>query len=148
MCAVEMEPGGVPWNLSISSSVAESTLNTFIRDTSFAPARGWDRPVAQVVINYSFPLTTEDYVHRIGRTGRAGKTGAAAILAGALLRSVPPSNPSELPRQSSWIIRQYCWIIVPYWWIKGQYTVLLDHQIVLLDDKTVSLKGSSCPHFS
>lgn len=29
----------------------------------------------QVVINYSFPLTTEDYVHRIGRTGRAGKTG-------------------------------------------------------------------------
>lgn len=30
---------------------------------------------AQVVINYSFPLTTEDYVHRIGRTGRAGKTG-------------------------------------------------------------------------
>lgn len=32
-------------------------------------------PDAQVVINYSFPLTTEDYVHRIGRTGRAGKTG-------------------------------------------------------------------------
>ncbi|GFH07782.1 DEAD box RNA helicase [Haematococcus lacustris] len=30
-----------------------------------------------VVINYSFPLTTEDYVHRIGRTGRAGKTGLA-----------------------------------------------------------------------
>eukprot|EP00983_Pelagomonas_calceolata_P128120 1161479-Pelagomonas_calceolata.AAC.14 len=28
-----------------------------------------------VVINYSFPLTTEDYVHRIGRTGRAGKEG-------------------------------------------------------------------------
>lgn len=32
-------------------------------------------PHVQVVINYSFPLTTEDYVHRIGRTGRAGKTG-------------------------------------------------------------------------
>ncbi|GFH17278.1 DEAD box RNA helicase, partial [Haematococcus lacustris] len=31
----------------------------------------------KVVINYSFPLTTEDYVHRIGRTGRAGKTGLA-----------------------------------------------------------------------
>jgi ATP-dependent RNA helicase DBP3 len=31
----------------------------------------------QVVINYSFPLTTEDYVHRIGRTGRAGKSGVA-----------------------------------------------------------------------
>jgi len=36
--------------------------------------------VSQVVINYSFPLTTEDYVHRIGRTGRAGKTGAAAAI--------------------------------------------------------------------
>jgi len=33
-----------------------------------------------VVINYSFPLTTEDYVHRIGRTGRAGKSGVAHTL--------------------------------------------------------------------
>lgn len=27
------------------------------------------------MINFTFPLTIEDYVHRIGRTGRAGKTG-------------------------------------------------------------------------
>jgi ATP-dependent RNA helicase DBP3 len=40
-------------------------------------ARGLDIPDVEVVINYSFPLTTEDYVHRIGRTGRAGKTGIA-----------------------------------------------------------------------
>ena len=39
-------------------------------------ARGLDIPDVAAVINYSFPLTTEDYVHRIGRTGRAGKTGA------------------------------------------------------------------------
>lgn len=39
-------------------------------------ARGLDIPDVEVVINYSFPLTTEDYVHRIGRTGRAGKSGA------------------------------------------------------------------------
>ncbi|KAK7367030.1 hypothetical protein VNO80_09036 [Phaseolus coccineus] len=32
-------------------------------------ARGLDIPDVEVVINYSFPLTTEDYVHRIGRTG-------------------------------------------------------------------------------
>eukprot|EP00854_Cymbomonas_tetramitiformis_P006863 gene6863-8197_t len=31
----------------------------------------------QFVVNYSFPLTVEDYVHRIGRTGRAGKTGVS-----------------------------------------------------------------------
>lgn len=38
-------------------------------------ARGLDIPNVEVVINYTFPLTIEDYVHRIGRTGRAGKTG-------------------------------------------------------------------------
>lgn len=38
-------------------------------------ARGLDIPDVEVVINYSFPLTVEDYVHRIGRTGRAGKSG-------------------------------------------------------------------------
>lgn len=43
-------------------------------------ARGLDIPDVEVVINYSFPLTTEDYVHRIGRTGRAGKTGVAHTL--------------------------------------------------------------------
>lgn len=40
-------------------------------------ARGLDIPHVQVVINYTFPLTIEDYVHRIGRTGRAGKTGVS-----------------------------------------------------------------------
>ena len=40
-------------------------------------ARGLDIPDVHLVLNYSFPLTIEDYVHRIGRTGRAGKTGTA-----------------------------------------------------------------------
>jgi len=40
-------------------------------------ARGLDIPDVEVVINFSFPLTIEDYVHRIGRTGRAGKAGLA-----------------------------------------------------------------------
>lgn len=40
-------------------------------------ARGLDIPNVEVVINYTFPLTIEDYVHRIGRTGRAGKTGVS-----------------------------------------------------------------------
>ena len=29
------------------------------------------------MINFTFPLTIEDYVHRIGRTGRAGQTGVS-----------------------------------------------------------------------
>jgi ATP-dependent RNA helicase DBP3 len=40
-------------------------------------ARGLDVKDIELVINYTFPLTIEDYVHRIGRTGRAGKTGIA-----------------------------------------------------------------------
>jgi len=38
-------------------------------------ARGLDIPNVECVINYTFPLTIEDYIHRIGRTGRAGKLG-------------------------------------------------------------------------
>ncbi|KAM5353622.1 hypothetical protein ACJ41O_000272 [Fusarium nematophilum] len=43
-------------------------------------ARGLDIPEVKLVINVTFPLTIEDYVHRIGRTGRAGKTGQAITL--------------------------------------------------------------------
>ncbi|KAH9067006.1 DEAD-domain-containing protein [Lactarius deliciosus] len=38
-------------------------------------ARGLDIPDVACVLNYSFPLTVEDYIHRIGRTGRGGKDG-------------------------------------------------------------------------
>ncbi|GMH08715.1 hypothetical protein Nepgr_010555 [Nepenthes gracilis] len=40
-------------------------------------ARGLDIKDIRVVINYDFPTGIEDYVHRIGRTGRAGATGMA-----------------------------------------------------------------------
>lgn len=40
-------------------------------------ARGLDIKDIRVVINYDFPTGVEDYVHRIGRTGRAGATGLA-----------------------------------------------------------------------
>ena len=40
-------------------------------------ARGLDIPLIQHVINYDLPQVPEDYIHRIGRTGRAGKEGSA-----------------------------------------------------------------------
>ncbi|RIB17944.1 P-loop containing nucleoside triphosphate hydrolase protein [Gigaspora rosea] len=43
-------------------------------------SRGLDIPDVRYVINYTFPLTIEDYVHRIGRTGRAGNKGISHTL--------------------------------------------------------------------
>ncbi|GAA6064540.1 hypothetical protein JCM10212_005644 [Sporobolomyces blumeae] len=40
-------------------------------------ARGLDIPNVTHVVNYDLPSDIDDYVHRIGRTGRAGNTGAA-----------------------------------------------------------------------
>ncbi|KAI8974305.1 P-loop containing nucleoside triphosphate hydrolase protein [Pilobolus umbonatus] len=40
-------------------------------------ARGLDIPDVEYVVNLTFPLTIEAYIHRIGRTGRGGKKGTA-----------------------------------------------------------------------
>jgi len=44
-------------------------------------ARGIDVSNIELVVNYDLPDDAEDYVHRIGRTARAGKTGKAVSLA-------------------------------------------------------------------
>ncbi|MEE9555457.1 MAG: DEAD/DEAH box helicase [candidate division Zixibacteria bacterium] len=44
-------------------------------------ARGIDVSGIELVVNYDMPANSEDYVHRIGRTGRAGKTGHAISFA-------------------------------------------------------------------
>ncbi|KAJ1505081.1 RNA-dependent ATPase [Coelomomyces lativittatus] len=64
-------------------------------------ARGLDIPHVTYVVNVTFPLTIEDYVHRIGRTGRAGHVGEAHTLfmdpgdkahAGALIQVLKQSH--------------------------------------------------------
>jgi ATP-independent RNA helicase DbpA len=52
-------------------------------------ARGLDIPALAMVVNFELPRDGDTYVHRIGRTGRAGETGQAFSLV----------TPSEAPRQ-------------------------------------------------
>ena len=42
-------------------------------------ARGLDVPKLDIVVQYSAPQELNNYVHRIGRTARAGDTGSAII---------------------------------------------------------------------
>ena len=53
-------------------------------------ARGLDVAEIEHVINYDFPLSAEDYVHRIGRTARVGASGlATSFVTGADRRFLP-----------------------------------------------------------
>jgi len=72
-------------------------------------ARGLDINDVEHVINYSMPLTIEDYVHRIGRTGRGGKNGNShtfftkndKTLSGELINILKEANenvPEELTK--------------------------------------------------
>lgn len=67
----------------ISQSQRERTLTRY-RNGTFSvlvatdvAARGLDVPAISHVVNYDLPQCAADYVHRIGRTGRAGRTGIA-----------------------------------------------------------------------
>ncbi|HET6167474.1 MAG TPA: DEAD/DEAH box helicase [Marmoricola sp.] len=63
-------------------------------------ARGLDVPRISHVINHDIPTDTESYVHRIGRTGRAGRPGAAISFVTPrethLLRAIEKTNRTKL----------------------------------------------------
>jgi len=70
----------------LDQSVRTRTLNGF-RDGTIAflvasdvAARGLDIPNVSHVFNFDVPIHSEDYVHRIGRTGRAGREGFTYML--------------------------------------------------------------------
>lgn len=72
-------------------------------------ARGLDIPHIEHVINYDLPQCPEDYIHRIGRTARAGAEGAAICLVApadkgkwkAIQRLLDPNATSDEPRTKS-----------------------------------------------
>ncbi|MEM9782238.1 MAG: DEAD/DEAH box helicase [Pseudomonadota bacterium] len=71
----------------LDQSVRMATLDGFrggavkVLVASDVAARGLDIPNVSHVVNYDVPTHPEDYVHRIGRTGRAGREGTAFTIA-------------------------------------------------------------------
>ena len=71
----------------LDQSVRMATLDAFRNNqitllvASDVAARGLDIPSVSHVFNFDVPTHSEDYVHRIGRTGRAGREGTAITLA-------------------------------------------------------------------
>ncbi len=67
-------------------------------------ARGLDIEELPHVVNYDLPQVAEDYIHRIGRTGRAGSTGAALSLVcpeeAHLLEAIEKLLKRQIPRVS------------------------------------------------
>lgn len=61
---------------TIASHVVSLVVLLFFVSISVA-ARGLDVDDIRIVVNFDFPKEMESYIHRVGRTGRAGKKGLA-----------------------------------------------------------------------
>ena len=79
--------------------------NTPVMCATDVASRGLDIPNVTQVVNYDLPNTIDDYVHRIGRTGRAGNTGAALAFVNEKngnitreLREMLEENDQECPK--------------------------------------------------
>ena len=64
----------------VIGQLKDGTLNLLV--ATDVAARGLDVERISHVLNYDIPYDTESYVHRIGRTGRAGRKGAAILFVG------------------------------------------------------------------
>jgi ATP-dependent RNA helicase RhlE len=111
--AEQLEAAGLP-ALAIhgnkSQAARQKALNAFksgkarILVATDVAARGLDIPNLPLVINHDLPMVAEDYVHRIGRTGRNGAQGEALSLVSpdeaALLRQIQRLLKAEVTLQN------------------------------------------------
>ncbi|MDT8998107.1 DEAD/DEAH box helicase [Paucibacter sp. APW11] len=79
--AVAALHGGMPQGRRNRTLMALRRRELRVLVATDVAARGIDVPTITHVINYGLPMKAEDYVHRIGRTGRAGREGLAVTLA-------------------------------------------------------------------
>jgi ATP-dependent RNA helicase DDX47/RRP3 len=76
----------IPIHGDLPQNARNLALNKFVggeRNVLIATdvaSRGLDIPAVDLVVNYDLPDSSETYVHRVGRTARAGKTGRAISL--------------------------------------------------------------------
>ena len=113
--AEQLEKAGLP-ALAIhgnkSQAARQKALNEFksgktrILVATDVAARGLDIPDLPLVINHDLPMVAEDYVHRIGRTGRNGATGEAISL-------VSPDEANLLRQIQKLLGREIAMEIVP-----------------------------------
>lgn len=78
--------GAIPLHGQLSQTARLGALNKFrsgarnILVATDVAARGLDIPRVDVVLNYDLPQDSKTYIHRVGRTARAGKSGVALSL--------------------------------------------------------------------
>ena len=89
ICSKSLKKHGyhaAPIHGDLDQSKRTETLESFregglqILVASDVAARGLDIPSVSHVFNFDVPIQAEDYIHRIGRTGRAGRDGTAIMI--------------------------------------------------------------------
>ncbi|BGO96310.1 ribosomal RNA processing protein [Rhodotorula toruloides] len=76
----------IPLHGQLSQSARLGALNKFksggktIMIATDVASRGLDIPSVDLVVNYDLPTNSKDYIHRVGRTARAGRSGKSVTL--------------------------------------------------------------------
>ncbi len=90
-------PACLPARAGVGAQVA-----TVLVATSLA-ARGLDVKDLNLVVNYDTPSHYEDYVHRVGRTGRAGNKGTAYTFVSEQQKElIPVRRVTGCSRRAQW----------------------------------------------